>query len=244
MSRQKSFKFTSEESVESPAVEKKAPGKKPTSMGKCFLCNGVFAKAAMTRHLAACRQAAATGKKMTPAFHLVVEGGYRGAYWLHVAVPVDATLAKVDSFLRHAWLECCGHMSMFLIDGAQYVSGGAADLDARSMNFAVSRLMDVGSQFRYEYDFGSTTELRMKVVGIRQMEVVRGAVSLLAQNDAPQIACDQCGEGSVATQTCSNCIWEGGGWLCGKCSRTHGCGEEMMLPVVNSPRVGVCAYTG
>lgn len=33
-----------------------------------------------------------------------------------------------------------------------------------------------------------------------------------------------------------------------KCSKlavdTHDCGEEMLLPVINSPRVGTCAYSG
>lgn len=26
--------------------------------------------------------------------------------------------------------------------------------------------------------------------------------------------------------------------------KTHECGEDMLLPVVNSPRVGMCDYTG
>ena len=31
--------------------------------------------------------------------------------------------------------------------------------------------------------------------------------------------------------------------LRGTC-RNHDCGEEAILPVVNSPRMGVCGYTG
>jgi hypothetical protein len=34
------------------------------------------------------------------------------------------------------------------------------------------------------------------------------------------------------------------GWLCDECAVGHECGEEMLLPVVNSPRVGVCGYVG
>jgi len=29
-----------------------------------------------------------------------------------------------------------------------------------------------------------------------------------------------------------------------KCARSHECDHEMFLPVVNSPRAGVCAYSG
>jgi hypothetical protein len=39
-----------------------------------------------------------------------------------VAVPVGATLAKLDAFLRETWLECCGHLSSFEIAGERYAS--------------------------------------------------------------------------------------------------------------------------
>jgi hypothetical protein len=32
--------------------------------------------------------------------------------------------------------------------------------------------------------------------------------------------------------------------LCQACAEDHECGEDMQLPVVNSPRVGVCGYAG
>jgi hypothetical protein len=37
--------------------------------------------------------------------------------------------------------------------------------------------------------------------------------------------------------------------LCGQlisnpCAAKHECGEEMLLPVLNSPRAGVCGYCG
>lgn len=34
------------------------------------------------------------------------------------------------------------------------------------------------------------------------------------------------------------------GRLCDTCAESYECGEEMLLPVVNSPRVGMCAYDG
>lgn len=52
------------------------------------------------------------------------------------------------------------------------------------------------------------------------------------------------GEKDMNTQVYAQCIYEGKGWLCDKCGRIHECGEDMLLPVVNSPRVGMCGYTG
>jgi hypothetical protein len=37
---------------------------------------------------------------------------------------------------------------------------------------------------------------------------------------------------------------EGAAFLCNACVAQHGCGEEMLRPVVNSPRMGVCGYDG
>lgn len=43
---------------------------------------------------------------------------------------------------------------------------------------------------------------------------------------------------------CTECFWEGDGFLCEECSKTHACGEEMQLDICNSPRMGVCGYCG
>ena len=58
--------------------------------------------------------------------------------------------------------------------------------------------------------------------------------------------CHECGE-RPAVKICAQCAWEEEGWLCAECAPHHGCNEEdfeYFLPVVNSPRAGVCAYVG
>jgi Zn finger protein HypA/HybF involved in hydrogenase expression len=70
----------------------------------------------------------------------------------------------------------------------------------------------------------------------------KGKVEILARNETPQIKCDQCEK--PATTICTECLYDGGGWLCDDCASTHGCDEDMFLPLVNSPRAGVCGYTG
>lgn len=40
------------------------------------------------------------------------------------------------------------------------------------------------------------------------------------------------------------CIYYDEGYYCKECAPKHECGEQMMLPVLNSPRTGVCGYDG
>jgi hypothetical protein len=90
----------------------------------------------MGRHLKACkRKTYASGAKTAKrtAFHLLVEGRYQPEYWMHVEVPASATLDVLDRFLRDTWLECCGHMSEFEIDGTRY-SVEPMDMDDESMD--------------------------------------------------------------------------------------------------------------
>jgi len=203
----------------------------------------------MTRHLKAClpgpKAPVAAPAKLSPgqSFHLFVEARYSKAYWLHLAVPVDAPLERVDAFLRRIWLECCGHLSAFTIAGASYASEAMQDLGELGMKARLSRLLQPGMAFTYEYDYGSTTALNLKVVGLRDRKTKQGAVELLARNDAPRFVCERCGS-QPATQICTECIYKDQGWLCEGCAEDHECGTEMCLPVVNSPRAGVCAYTG
>ena len=223
-----------------------------TTKGQCRLCSREYSKAGMTRHLETCgaREKGTehvVGQKTRPRrlLHLVVSGRYAPVYWMHLEAPADATLDDLDDFLRARWLECCGHLSAFTIGGVSYASAVDPDwgLDDESMNVKLSRVLHVGDSFHYEYDFGSTTYLTVKTVSERMGRPHGKGIEILAQNEPPPIRCDECGQ-EIATQICMECSWSGKGWLCEQCSKTHQCDEDMFLPVVNSPRVGVCAYTG
>jgi predicted RNA-binding Zn-ribbon protein involved in translation (DUF1610 family) len=220
---------------------------KTSSSGKCNLCGGTFNKVAMGRHLTKCKGMTAATNSGNEVFHLRVQGGYRNVYWMHLVVPRQVTLKELDQFLRATWLECCGHLSAFTIAGRRYAAAPMEDvsdsgLEENSMDVPMRSVLRVGAKFLHEYDFGSTTELNLEVVGILNVAEKPEGIQILARNDAPQIACEECGEN--ATQVCSQCLWQGSGWLCEDCAEDHDCGEEMCLPVVNSPRVGVCGYTG
>ena len=206
--------------------------------GRCTFCGGIFGKGAMKRHLESCKE-----RKVEPGksklFHIVVSAG---VYWMHLDVSGNAALKDLDGFLRNIWLECCGHLSAFTIAGVEYLSSPYEPGD-KSMNVKLSKIISPEMKFIHEYDFGTTTELELKVLSEREGRMDDN-IEILARNEPPQLMCGKCGK--PATQICSECIWESdeNGLLCDKCARKHECGEDMMLPMVNSPRSGVCGYTG
>jgi hypothetical protein len=182
----------------------------------------------------------------TRKLHLVVEGRDLPMYWMHLEVTASTTLTTLDRFLRATWLECCGHLSAFEIEGVRYsVDAGMDDdwdMGEKSMRVRLDKVLSPGQTCFYEYDFGTTTDLRLKVVSERQAATKGNAIQVLARNVPPVMLCEECGK--PATEVCSQCIFDDKGWLCDDRAMEHECGEEMLLPVVNSPRVGMCAYTG
>lgn len=218
---------------------------KPKSKGKCYICGDNFTRTGMTRHLMACKrknisESKSSSRKKTKLFHIVAQGKYRPYYWMHIEMPANAKLYNLDNFLRGIWLECCGHLSEFTIEGERYYST-PFESDEEGMNVELGDVLSSKMKFAHEYDFGTTTELDLRVVEERESEAGDELVEILARNDPPPIKCT-CGK--AATQVCRLCAWEREGWLCDECVSEHECGEDMLLPVVNSPRVGICGYIG
>jgi hypothetical protein len=223
---------------------------KQKSNGKCNFCNGIFSKSAMSKHLESCKQRKGASETKSPrrggrkikSFHLVVEGRYLPEYWIHLEVPASASFKVLDSFLRQIWLECCGHMSAFTVAEKRYSVAPMADFDEEDMSAKLGEVLQPGMKFYHEYDFGSTTHLALKVVSEQENKIKGKSILVLARNEPPPITCTLCGK--MATHVCTECLYSGEGWLCDQCAAEHKCGEDMLLPVVNSPRVGTCGYTG
>lgn len=203
----------------------------------------------MGRHLETHLRERTTG---VPAFHLSVDGGGE-IHWMHLILPASATLRDLDLFLRYTWLECCGHLSAFTINGISYDSHKTEDPffamlqdGDRDMAEKLGTILVPGLTFSHEYDFGTTTSLRIRVISAGTFgKSGKKQVELLVRNDPPDIRCETCG--AKATVVCGYCQWNKEAWFCNTCSKKHAkgeCGEDSFLPVVNSPRAGQCAYEG
>lgn len=197
-----------------------------TSVGTCDYCRRELSKGAAAKHLAACK---GREKGEEDRFVVLAEGRHLPQYWMALDVLPELKLDALDRFLRKTWLECCGHVSAFSMQRQPVGKGRRIEELA-------------GAELGYAYDFGSTTELRIRI-GAQPLASVsfRNAVKIAARNIAPKHVCE-CG--TDAAHVCSECQWDGAGFVCVKCAKKHECGEEMLLPLVNSPRAGVCGYGG
>ena len=215
------------------------------SVGGCAICGKSYSKSGISRHLNSCLERERTAASSPPsrgglkmkAFHLAIAGRDLPGYWLHIEMTADAPLRVLDQFLRDTWLECCGHMSAFYIEGKEYSPGSRVN---------VGRILSQGMQFYHRYDFGTMTDLSLRVLSQGDAGEGVSGIRVLARNDPPAITCVKCQ--ASAAQICTECVWDGEGFYCNECARLHtvespSC-DEMFLPVVNSPRMGECAYTG
>ena len=197
------------------------------SKGNCYLCGAELGKVAMKNHIL---KVHAGDRSLQKCRLLKIEGAYEKNYWLYIDVPVNKTLSAVDIFLRKIWLECCGHMSAF--SGSRHEELGKG---RQLGGFAP------GDKILHEYDFGSTTESLITVVGDTYREPQRNAVRLLARNAPPAFICCKCGK--AAAYICVECIYEvDNPFFCEECADHHE--HDYFLPVTNSPRMGVCGYEG
>jgi hypothetical protein len=347
------------------------------SKGICHFCQGEFAKSKMTQHLKTCKVRATIQAKQfglpTRLFHILVEGTYRPSYWLHLELPVEATLSDLDDFLRDIWLECCDHLSEFTIHDISYGSsseddwfGGLelldededeedeeeeeirlpdmqevarqisqslaselhADLkdvpveeiekkleqmfvdnlppgmsastlpvlkpllgymasalqegtlaeeleelesledddDESGMDVELGKVLSVGDKFSYVYDFGSSTNLSLRVIAEREGVMLTSpedledeededeedededdeeqmTIIIMAQNEPPSFVCRKCGKPATHVSSLDEFDSLDEAMLCTSCAQKEEYPDEL-LPVVNSPRVGVCGYTG
>lgn len=204
---------------------------RPSSFGNCELCGSRIGKSSMALHLRKCLPR--EGDVATVEALLIrVQAPGAPMYWMDCAVRIDTNLKQLDTLLRRRWLECCGHLSEFSAGKRRRIG----------MSVSIEKALALGgNRFDYEYDFGSTTALVVSALGPVEVALAK-SIRLLARNEPPIWACDECG--APASEVCTQCQFDEGGFCCAKHATRHECGPDMLLPVVNSPRMGVCGYTG
>ena len=99
-----------------------------------------------------------------------------------------------------------------------------------------------GDKLLHEYDFGTTTDTLITVMGPIKSARQKKAVRLLARNVPRTFPCKGCG--APATHICTECMYSSDNpFYCDACGEEHE-HEDMLLPVTNSPRMGMCGYDG
>lgn len=181
--------------------------------------------------------------------HYIIRVSNGGPFWMHIQVPSKYTLEHIDEFLRNKWLDCCGHLSCFTICEVEYerIIDPTLKSDRESMNQKISEILDDGMSFTHEYDYGTTTKLILKVKAANVPPISvsdKNKISVLSIHDPVRFICDTCG--AVATKVCAYCGIDGeDSLLCTTCLKLHDCTSEdkdAAMNLVQSPRVGMCAY--
>lgn len=219
--------------------------KRKQSRGTCFYCGRELTRSGMTRHLSACvqRQEAISTADRTfggeqDLYHLRVQDAWLSDFWLHLEMENSATLANLDGYLRAIWLECCGHLSRF--------SFGGWGREEIPMATRTGQVFEPGVELIHIYDFGTSSQTLVKVVGMRiGRPLTPNPIALMARNNTPEVECVECGE--PASRLCTECMYEHNeaGLLCDRHASIHehvNYGDPVRL--FNSPRVGLCGYTG
>ncbi len=221
--------------------------RKIQTRGDCVFCGKEMTRGGLARHLTVCdkRKAAieAANKKQDGVLqhlvHLQVQDAWSGDYWLHLEMNGETTLKQLDRYLRAIWLECCGHLSRFSVGGGWH--GREVGMGA-----IAKRTLKPGLELTHIYDFGTSSETLAKVVGVRTgYPLSKHPIYLMARNQPLPSACQECGK--PAQWLCIECASDTDepGFLCEEHAKEHphdNYGPPM--PVVNSPRMGMCGYTG
>ena len=130
------------------------------------------------------KDAKTNNSNISNATYLIkVQDKYDSGYYLYLMVDGCVLLSELDQYLRDIWLECCGHLSSFKIDEInyeRYPDPGWGDREG--MDIEIEEVLDFGMFFSYMYDYGSTTELELKVMGIYQPLFSKKGIYLIGRN--------------------------------------------------------------
>lgn len=214
----------------------------------CEICGEEVNLRSAKRHLKKCREQnplLPIGKKEAEVFMLRIRGKYQKNYVLIVEMSGNQSLEDLDDYLRNIWLECCGHLSAFTIEGETYDSCPdvftfpGEEPNEEMPEVKLSEVLSPGLKFTYEYDFGSTTDLELEVLDLREtFEKRPTSPVLLMRNKAPQYKCEVCNKPATIISSMDGTL------CCSACAKTEDEDDDEFygLPLVNSPRTGVCAY--
>ena len=205
------------------------------SKGHCFKCGAMLGRVAMLNHVQKERSEFGNDEKCT----ILEISSFSKSFWMVVEAGEDTNLKELDIFLREAWMECCGHLSMFV---------PKSNTPWREKEISKSKMISSfleGPELAYLYDFGTTSYAQIKVISTSSREKCKGSIRILARNDPVHPRCEKCGTDATLV------LWDSFdeneySALCEDCGKKyeHPVDRGKYAPYANSPRMGLCGYTG
>lgn len=137
--------------------------------------------------------------------------------------------------------------------------------EEEGLDTSLGDALDVGEKFSYVYDFGSSSTLSLRVISEREGVLPADEeeeeeeeeeedeeefedegdidIIVMARNEPPELVCHICGQPATRVASASEYDSPAETALCDVHAQKSEYPDEL-LPVVNSPRVGICGYTG
>lgn len=217
--------------------------------GRCYYCNKELTARTIKRHINNCPNIKKiisdeinANKKTRNQFIISMKDKYnKDTYCIYLSIDENLQLQHLDKFIRDVWVECCGHLSSFYINGTRYDDNSN---NLYQMNIKLKEILSIGDKFEYQYDFGSTTYIVLEVVDKIEVSKCHSQIEILARNDETDYPCSKCEEKAQYYH------YRTGDFLCKTCAdkldeddfeyET----EELCEDYFNSPRDGVCGYVG
>lgn len=159
------------------------------------------------------------------------------------------------------------YMALSLQQGtlAQDLEDVEEEVEEGGMEAELGEVLNVGEKFSYVYDFGSSSTLSLRVVDEREgalpldedeeVKAEKGeeneqfegedeiGIVVMARNEPPALVCHICGQPATQVPSSSEYASLAEDAVCDTHARESEYPDEL-LPLVNSPRTGICGYTG
>ncbi|MPQ44024.1 DUF7309 domain-containing protein [Clostridium tarantellae] len=230
--------------------------------GKCYFCEKDLKSRSALKHIKSCITRVSNvedmkndSSKLIKKYLIQITPTYmKSEYWMYITIDENLKLKDLDQFLRKIWLECCGHLSSFKIYDEKYDSDVNDEdeenedcdffswtfKDAKSLNYKLKDVINIDDIVTYSYDWGSTTELKLKIIDKFTTGNKEKKIEIIARNSEHTENCYIC------SKTSTYYDYEKNRYLCKSCVNNLKLSEESIEEVsyLNSPRDGVCGYVG
>ncbi|WP_293981281.1 SEC-C metal-binding domain-containing protein [uncultured Clostridium sp.] len=219
--------------------------------GRCYYCNKELTERTIKRHMKSCKEMrkfirdeiSDKESRTRNQFIISIKDKYdKNTYCVYISISSVLQLLHLDRFIRDVWVNCCDHLSCFIINKVIYNDNSN---EMYEMSVRLNDILFCGMKFQYEYDFGTSTYLELEVIDELKVSEKHSMIEIIARNDEIEHKCRKCGEHAEYIN------YNESEFLCKKCSEyiSKSSLENLNIEYIgdtyfNSPRDGICSYRG